>query len=79
MLIYRISVIVAALFFAIATPSLLHSRHESGRAVAADVTELAQKSPISAKEEYVTRLFNLSGKKLAEFEGRIYRFSPDGR
>ncbi|KAM3103520.1 WD40 repeat domain-containing protein [Phormidesmis sp. 146-12] len=79
MLIQRTSVIVAVLFFAIATPSLLHSQYEPGRAVATNVTELAQQLPVSAKEEYVTRLFNSSGKKLAEFEGKIYRFSPDGR
>ncbi|KAM3114407.1 WD40 repeat domain-containing protein [Phormidesmis sp. 146-33] len=73
----KMRVVVAALFFAIATP---YSERGTEQAVAANVkAELAQQSPVSDKEEYVTRLFDLSGKKLAEFEGRMYRFSPDGR
>ncbi len=71
----------AAMAFAIATTSLLQSLNEGRQAIAVDLqAQLAQKqSPAPTKEEYVTRLFDLSGKKLAQFEGRRYRFSPDGQ
>lgn len=70
-----------AMALTISTTLLLQSLNEGRQAIAADLqAQLAQKqSPAPVKEEYVTRLFDLSGKKLAQFEGRKSRFSSDGQ
>jgi WD40 repeat protein len=77
----KIRVSVATLTLAISTTLLLPSRHEKWWAVAAEVqpSQTQQRSPVPAQEKFTTHLFDLSGKKHAQFAGEMYRFSPDGK
>ena len=76
--------IITALFLSIATTALLQFVNKNEQAIAGDKqTQLAQdRSPVfneTVEENYVTRLFDLSGKELAQFAGWLDRFSPDGQ
>jgi hypothetical protein len=71
--------IIAPLAISIVTTLLLQSTNENWQAVVASAqVPLAQKrSSVPTEEKYVTYLFNLSGKKLAEFEGEMHGFSSN--
>jgi WD40 repeat protein len=72
----NVKVIITALFLSIATVE------KDRQAIAGEQVQLAQdRASVSTapKEEYITRLFDLSGKELAQFEGQLYRFSPNGQ
>lgn len=74
--------IIVVLCLSIATTVLLQSVNKNWQVIAADEQAQLTQEPSSAptntiKEDYVTRLFDLSGKELAQVEGRIYQFSPD--
>lgn len=77
-------IIVAALFLSVATTVFVQSGNQKWQAIAAsEQIQLAQEQPSvpteTIEEEYSTRLFDMSGEELAQFEGRFYRFSSDGQ
>lgn len=75
------SVSIAVLALAIATSSPLQAVNSNRQTVATDVqAPIAQKQlSVAAEEKYVTQLFDLSGKKLAQFAGEMRGFNSNGQ
>lgn len=75
-----IVILVGLLLSIVATPLLQFVNQHEG-AIAAEATDLRAQERLSVRnrERYTTRLFDLSGRELTQFAGRLDRFSPDGR